>query len=646
MSGYISAEEYWGLALGRIRELNPELLGKKASINRNALNGVRKGVVQFVWLANQKGRVLPDKTVAVGFYFDIKKKDKTEEDRRRIKQAYESLHSRRAEIESMFPGTLWSWHNPDRKFAANVYCYKRLDFTDEDKLHECIEFHAAMMKRLYENVFIPYVGEKIVSAAGNGGRTLSSILKELGLDPETTKLVRHSYNDDIARECFEKGFIDAYQSIQEKPVFHGRSHVLSFIGESKGTTAVFLGLYEVRGEYEGNHQARMPEGYPYPEEYLNDRFWYDLRKLDDTSALEGRLKIGWGKSAIKWDQNATTGKEIIECPEFTASTIKRKIVFCNIAYMKYYDTDIAEPAPISGGSFVRENGYGFERNNFHAYQEDRETVCRGFVETGHSGEWSSVADSHQLNISRIDPAVEKEGKVDGVTVVFCAVRPNFGCVIVGWYRNATVFRNVQEDKEGNLFCFEADGNDCVLLDENDRTFSVPRSGRSGSDIGFGRFNVWYADNDASHDFVSCVMRYIVQSFRKPVDAPDEAQLSSEEVLEFSESGTGKKTTVNIYERNPKARKECLRIHGSVCKVCGFDSGKTYGEDFGNKIEVHHIIPISDRGGDYKVNPETELIPVCPNCHTILHTRSKEGRILSWEELRDRLKERNGSRDSN
>lgn len=634
------AEEYWGHAIDRIRQLNPNLLGKKASINGNALNGLRRGVVQFVWLANQKSRVLPDKTIAVGFYLDIKKKDKTDDDRKRIRETYETLSTRRKEIEAMFPGTSWSWHNPDDHFAANVYCYRRLDFTDEANREECITFHAEMMKRLYEKVYLAFVEGVRPHVSGyneNGVKNpmLSSILKEFKLDPETTKLVRHSYHD--AKACIEKGLIESYQSIQKNNVFHGKTHVLSFMGEPKGTTAVFLGLYEVRGEYIGNHRSRMPEGYPQPEDFQNHRFFYDLAKLDDMALLEGKLKIEWGNSAKQWSQNGTTDKMILECPEYNTSPIKHKVVFCNVAYMKYYDSDIAEPAPKTGGSFVRDNGFGFERNNFHVYQEPTSDFCKGFVETGHSGELSSAATSHQLNISRIDPKEEEGEKVEGVTVIFCATRPDFGCVIVGWYRNATAFKCVQEDSFGNLYSFVADSSGCVLLDEKKRVFKVPRSGRDGSDFGFGRFNVWYADDDSSHEYVSRVMRYIVQSSEEPVDDPEEESLSTEETPEFIESGVGKKTIVNSYERNQKARRECLRIHGTDCIVCGFNSAKVYGPDFEKKIEVHHVIPISERGGDYKVNPGKDLIPVCPNCHSILHSKNKDGRTLTWKELRARIK---------
>ena len=86
-----------------------------------------------------------------------------------------------------------------------------------------------------------------------------------------------------------------------------------------------------------------------------------------------------------------------------------------------------------------------------------------------------------------------------------------------------------------------------------------------------------------------------------------------------------------YERNPKARKACLAAHGTACMVCGLDFGKEYGPEFAGKIEVHHIVPLSQIGKEYVVDPVKDLVPVCPNCHTALH--SKKGGVYTVEELR-------------
>ena len=87
--------------------------------------------------------------------------------------------------------------------------------------------------------------------------------------------------------------------------------------------------------------------------------------------------------------------------------------------------------------------------------------------------------------------------------------------------------------------------------------------------------------------------------------------------EYGEGGV-KRVEVNRYERNPVNRELCLEVNGYVCKICGFDFEKTYGEIGHHFIHVHHIIPVSYFDGEYLINPVKDMIPVCPNCHAMLH----------------------------
>lgn len=102
-------------------------------------------------------------------------------------------------------------------------------------------------------------------------------------------------------------------------------------------------------------------------------------------------------------------------------------------------------------------------------------------------------------------------------------------------------------------------------------------------------------------------------------------------------GAKKQITVNAHERNPKARLECkkhyLRNEGRlVCQICGFDFGTYYGPEYKNKIHIHHLIPLKDIGEEYMVDPVKDLLPVCPNCHLVLHA----GNGISVEDLKKKL----------
>jgi len=99
-------------------------------------------------------------------------------------------------------------------------------------------------------------------------------------------------------------------------------------------------------------------------------------------------------------------------------------------------------------------------------------------------------------------------------------------------------------------------------------------------------------------------------------------------------GIQKTITTTVYERNPKAREECLNHWNYNCAVCGFNFESTYGEIGKNYIHVHHINQISTIKKEYEVNPIEDLRPVCPNCHAMIH-RSKEP--LTIEKLKSAIR---------
>lgn len=83
-------------------------------------------------------------------------------------------------------------------------------------------------------------------------------------------------------------------------------------------------------------------------------------------------------------------------------------------------------------------------------------------------------------------------------------------------------------------------------------------------------------------------------------------------------GSVKKVFINQYERNPKARQACIEYYGSLCQICSFDFSEKYGVYGEGYIEVHHIKPLSEIKESYVLDPVKDLIPVCSNCHSILH----------------------------
>ena len=212
-----------------------------------------------------------------------------------------------------------------------------------------------------------------------------------------------------------------------------------------------------------------------------------------------------------------------------------KILFCNIAWMKWYKGYRNNDMPVNGGSFVQENEQGEENDNFWPLLNSNTAIewgdgtvenivpegniCLGFVETGHTN-----GKSRQLCLEKIHDCsgYKKAPYVNDVLVVFCATRTgDKHPVVVGWYKHAMVLRNYLEYamEDGsflwkNIIC---KAEDAVLLPINERKWRVPRAARDK--FGFGRSNVWYADYEQSEkvkpwldDIIEKISKYAGDNF--------------------------------------------------------------------------------------------------------------------------------------
>lgn len=99
------------------------------------------------------------------------------------------------------------------------------------------------------------------------------------------------------------------------------------------------------------------------------------------------------------------------------------------------------------------------------------------------------------------------------------------------------------------------------------------------------------------------------------------------------------------ERNPELRHKCIEYYKSLwdgrihCICCGFDFGKAYGELGEGYIEIHHIEPHHAFEGEHEVDPKTKLIPLCSNCHSMIHRMPGKGECMTLKELREKCKTR-------
>lgn len=92
---------------------------------------------------------------------------------------------------------------------------------------------------------------------------------------------------------------------------------------------------------------------------------------------------------------------------------------------------------------------------------------------------------------------------------------------------------------------------------------------------------------------------------------------------------GRLITRNVQTRERSSKLRMIAIehftHNNIisCACCGFNFPTFYGIEYGKDcIEIHHIKPIFQYEGDtfeqVVENALRNLLPVCPNCHRVIH----------------------------
>lgn len=107
---------------------------------------------------------------------------------------------------------------------------------------------------------------------------------------------------------------------------------------------------------------------------------------------------------------------------------------------------------------------------------------------------------------------------------------------------------------------------------------------------------------------------------------------------FIEEGEVSITHQIIRKRSTKLREEALKNYSEkdgriICRGCGFEGSKTYGESGQGLIEIHHLEPISTTQKNIKIAIKEALLkvtPLCPNCHRLVH--KEKDNLLSLADL--------------
>ncbi|MGM0912759.1 MAG: HNH endonuclease [Pseudomonadota bacterium] len=97
-----------------------------------------------------------------------------------------------------------------------------------------------------------------------------------------------------------------------------------------------------------------------------------------------------------------------------------------------------------------------------------------------------------------------------------------------------------------------------------------------------------------------------------------SESSKEAIPIVYEEGARFSVTSSAIERSPEARAACLQEHGYSCAACCFNFGDVYGDLGKGYIHVHHREDLSLSQGIVNTDPRKDLIPLCPNCHAMVH----------------------------
>lgn len=94
----------------------------------------------------------------------------------------------------------------------------------------------------------------------------------------------------------------------------------------------------------------------------------------------------------------------------------------------------------------------------------------------------------------------------------------------------------------------------------------------------------------------------------------------------------------VRERSPSNRAAALLYHGNKCAACSFLFDEVYTQAHAKGfIEVHHVKPLS--AGEQFVDPLQDLVPLCANCHRMVHRRADTW--LTITQLRELLEAAKG-----
>ncbi|TXT26859.1 MAG: hypothetical protein FD134_386 [Gallionellaceae bacterium] len=253
----------------------------------------------------------------------------------------------------------------------------------------------------------------------------------------------------------------------------------------------------------------------------------------------------------------------------------KPLLVLRVGYMERYEG----PATITGGgAYIAANGVGGEVFNF----KPSRGKCYGYAMSLHFA---------GLNLRFLDNTRQwREGdELADVDIVFIARKPGVGQVVVGWYRDSTVFHKQYRVRRGAIpgmketmrhFLCVADADSVQLLPEDERTFVVPYA--PAGHKGFpGQSNVWYPEHHAKQpgvtNFIKRLQKYISNTSGVPL-VPDE-------IDEPARSGKGGRGRKPDHAHNAAVESAAVDVVWNYYEAAGYRLKSVESENAGWDLEA-------------------------------------------------------------
>lgn len=312
-----------------------------------------------------------------------------------------------------------------------------------------------------------------------------------------------------------------------------------------------------------------------------------------------------------------------------------KIVFITVDWMRSYQGINENDKPLgTGGSYPKE-----EKHEVFNFLDD-EGFCYGYTPP-----------YGKVNLKEICKEAIKKGSdgndyIENVLVIFNASKDDgHKRRIVGFYVGATIYKEPYLNTNPKRYIDSSNSfagynmrvkseNAYLFGDEHQRNIYLPYSKKDG--FGYGQSNIWYANN--KHADCKKFRNIIVEQI-KQIISENAFGFDHDESKYFEGEINTRIKEVSTIKRNAFARKKCIEHYfpdnkNYRCILCNFNFEEKYGSLGEKFIEVHHIESHTIQSkikGKHEINPTKDLIPICSNCHSIIH---REKPAISIERMKE------------